>query len=90
MGKSYGELWTGDKLVFRIAAGHANDSETGEPVYEMSNLPSGCMMVRSEKTGAWFHLPWADLIGMAEQAGILDPRNAKAETALTPTPNPLP
>lgn len=65
-----GTILGADKMVLRLAFGEALSKRTGS-CYEVSvNPATGEPIVRSQETGKWFVLDWAEIVEMAVAAGI--------------------
>lgn len=69
MPEKIGKLLPSKTLVLRVHVGEAKDGESR--AYEMTiSATSSEPIVRSQKSGRWFVLPWQDILRLAVEAGV--------------------
>lgn len=74
--KPVGKILPARTMILRADAGEAKDA-TGAIRYEMStDICSGTPLIRCVTTGRWWTINWADLISLAEAAGIDTPEKS--------------
>lgn len=68
----HGKILPKDTMLMRLHTGTATQGPAQS--YDMSvNVGNNCPIVESKQTGKWFTLSWADIISMAQKAGIDTP-----------------
>lgn len=61
------KLYPSNSMILRFEVGEARGANGS---YELFTLTNQEPLIRSTKTGRYFHLSWSDILQMAEAAGV--------------------